>query len=223
MKKLLLVLSFIFIITSISIIGYKIISAKNEIPLIPDEITLQKEKDSYITPYGYTIDNPNIILNPYDISPLTAIIAFTTKESVPVSITIKGKDQNSTYTNKFESTTNHYIPIYGLYPNYKNEIVLTIDNKEKKYIIETNKIEVNIDKKEISNNTNNLVFISNNSYPYALDNNNDIRWYLTKKYTGDLSRLTNNNFFLADTNTNEYNIPNGLLEIDLLGKIHHQY
>ena len=29
----------------------------------------------------------------------------------------------------------------------------------------------------------NLYFITSNKYTYAIDNNNDVRWYLTKKYS----------------------------------------
>lgn len=74
MNKLLYTLSFILIILSISILGYKVVSANSSIEKTKDIIEIQREKERYLTPYGYTIDNPNITLNPYGISPLTALI-----------------------------------------------------------------------------------------------------------------------------------------------------
>ena len=40
---------------------------------------------------GFTIDEPQVILNPYGNSPLTALIAFDTEEEVEVKVTIPGK------------------------------------------------------------------------------------------------------------------------------------
>ena len=36
------------------------------------------------------------------------------------TITVKGKDNNTTYTNTFGANKVHYLPIYGLYPNTEN-------------------------------------------------------------------------------------------------------
>ena len=50
--------------------------------LIEDKQELLSKLEEYFKSYGYTIDNPNIILNPYKISPLTALIIFETKEDL---------------------------------------------------------------------------------------------------------------------------------------------
>ena len=107
MKKILIISSFILVLIAISTIGYNLVSASVELNEVQDIISIQEQKEVYLTPYGYTLDNPNIILNPYGTSPLTAIIIFETTEDVPVTITIEGKDINSTYTNKFESSKKH--------------------------------------------------------------------------------------------------------------------
>ena len=87
------------------------IEVENTISMINEQYEFESEFEID----GYTIDNPNVILNPYGISPLTAIILFETEEELPVTITVEGKDENSTYINTFESTKKHYLPIYGLY------------------------------------------------------------------------------------------------------------
>ena len=40
---------------------------------------------------GYTWDDPMVILNPYQISPLTAVVLFDTEEGYGVRFTVKGK------------------------------------------------------------------------------------------------------------------------------------
>ena len=66
----------------------------------------QNEKD-YNTE-GYTIDNPNVVLNPYDISPLSALVLFETEQEETVKVTIKGKDALTTYTHTFEAAKKHF-------------------------------------------------------------------------------------------------------------------
>lgn len=221
MKKILIISSFILVIISISTIGYSIVSANEKVNQLEDILAYQENKETYLTPYGYTIENPNIILNPYGISPLTALILFETEEEQSVTITILGKDENSTYTNTFDNNTRHYIPVYGLYPNTTNNIIIECGNVKKELTIETSPLPIELLVTEtIDNNTNNLTFIASNTYPYAIDNNNEIRWYLTKEYSSKIDYLNNKRLLLSD-NTKEEN--NSLVEIDLLGKIYKRY
>lgn len=222
MKKIIIALALLSIIIC-STIGYKIVSANEKIDEIKDEIQKQTEKESYLTPYGYTMDNPNIILNPYDISPLTALILFETKEEEEITITIKGKDEKSTYQNTFQKSKQHYIPVYGLYPNQENQITISSTTTTKTYSIKTSSLPNDFIIKNTENNTNNLIFQTSNNYIYALDNNNEVRWYLTKKYTGKITRMNNGNFLLGTEIKNQKQYPNKIIEIDLLGKIYKQY
>lgn len=223
MKKILVISSFFLILIAFSTIGYSIVSANDEINIIKDEIEYQKELDDYLTPYGYTLDNPNLIINPYDISPLTAILLFETEKDEEVTITIPGKDNNSTYINKFEKTNKHYIPIYGLYPDYNNIIHITCGKEKKTIEIKTKPLPKDLIVKEVNHGTNKLYFISNNNYTYALDSNNEVRWYLTKPYNNKITKLENGNLLLGNYQLNQNNKPIGLVEIDLLGKIVRQY
>ena len=222
MKKVLIISSFSIVLLITFVIGYKSVSANTKIKEVDDIITNQEKKEKYLTHYNYTLDEPNIILNPYGNSPLTALIIFETKQEEEVHLTVKGKDNNSTYNNKFTKTKEHYIPIYGLYPNYNNEIIISCGDKTKTYKIKTNPLpnDLIIEKKE--NQTNKLSFINNN-YPYAIDNNNEVRWYLNKKYYGNIKITNNGNLLLGNTPPKNSNYPNELLEIDLLGKVHKNY
>ena len=89
MKKLLIGASALVILIIITLVSYNIVQANNPVPEKTSLISIQKEIDKKISTYGYTFDNPNIILNPYEISPLTALIAFETKSPEIITITIK--------------------------------------------------------------------------------------------------------------------------------------
>lgn len=224
MKKFLIISSFILVFLAISTIGYTLVSASDKANEIPNILVTQSNKEAYLTPYGYTLDNPNIILDPYGISPLTALILFETEEELPVTITIEGKDHNSTYTNTFINTRRHYIPVYGLYPNTINHIQIKCGEEIKTIEIETSPLPDELLMTEVTNNdTNQLTFITSDTYPYALDNNNEVRWYLTKNYSKKIDYLENGHLLLSDETINSSNNPTGLVEIDLLGKIYKQY
>ena len=180
---------------------------------------------------NYTIDNPNIIVNPYEISPLTALIAFNTEKKVSPKITIKGKDEYSTYTYTFASDTKHYLPIYGLYPDYNNEIIIEYENVKKVINIKTDKLpddfilptKVTANKEKLSNQ---LYFFtpSSTGYTCAYDVNGDVRWYFTESMIWNIERLANGNLLLSTERLiNPPYYTTGLYEIDLLGKIYNEY
>ena len=179
----------------------------------------------------YTFDNPKVVLNPYEISPLTALIIFETKDRTNVTVTIKGKDDKTTITNEFKPTNEHYLPIYGLYPDTNNEVNISMNGESKTIYIKTDKLpddfvkptNVYADRNELG--TEMYFFTpSSSGYASAYDINGDVRWYLTETLTWDIQRL-NNGHLLLSTNrlmNNPYYMT-GLYEIDLLGKIYYEY
>src|SRR5699024_11759799 len=72
---------------------------------------------------GSTLEDPYVNVDPYDRSPLTALIIFNTKEDATVSFTVKGKtsDVNISHTLD-EERKRHVIPVVGLYPDTENEV-----------------------------------------------------------------------------------------------------
>ena len=83
------------------------------------------------------IDNADVIVNPYEISPLTALIIFKTDEAVSPKVTIEGDDELSTYEYTFDEGTEHYLPIYGLYPDRDNTVVVEYGDVSKEFTITT--------------------------------------------------------------------------------------
>ena len=222
MKRIIILLVLISIIIT-SLIGYKIVAANIKIKEQKDIITYQESKEKYLTHYNYTLDNPNIVLNPYNNSPLTALIIFETSTEEEIYLTITGKDDKSTYKNKFKKNKIHYIPIYGLYANYNNKIIIKCGNLTKEYTIKTDKLPNNLQPIKKDNNTNELYFIENENYIYALDNNNEVRWYMNNTNKNKLSRLSNGNMLLSTKTLIDSTHSTGLVEIDLLGKIYKEY
>ena len=86
----------------------------------------------------YTAKNPLVILNPYEISPLTAMILFRTKIPQEVKIIVKGKTSEGDVQHTFPRSKEHILPIYGLYAGYKNAVELILsDGKHESVEIET--------------------------------------------------------------------------------------
>ncbi len=190
---------------------------------------IEKEKEFQIK--GYTLDKPNVIVNPYGNSPLTALVIFETDEEVEVTVTIPGKDKNTTFTHTFDATKNHYIPVYGLYAGKANEITLKVGEQTKKIVIETEKLPDNMalptnvkaDKSKLGNE---LYFFtpSSSGYTVAYDVNGDVRWYLTNYALWKIDRLENGNLLVSTERlVNSPYYMTGMYEMNLLGKIVKEY
>lgn len=142
----------------------------------------------------YSITDPLIVEDPYNQSPLTAMVCFNTDTETKVSITISGKDELSTFSYDFEEIgTSHMIPVYGLYANMENTVILRTYNSNNE-LVEENNIYIStddlpdtiLDMQIISttfdetNYQEGLTFIQISNGLFAIDNNGDIRWYTTE-------------------------------------------
>lgn len=206
-----------------------------EVDKVISMIETQEELESDFSVLGYTIDKPRVVLNPYGNSPLTALIMFKTDKKVSPKVTIVGKDDNSTFTHTFEKAKEHYLPIYGLYADYDNEIIIEYKegNKAIKKVIKI-KTEalpddmvlpssVYADKEQLSND---LYFYtpSSTGYTCAYDVNGDVRWYLTNYALWKIDRLENGHLLVSTERlVNSPYYMTGLYEMDLLGKIYVEY
>lgn len=216
-----LVVVLLFVLNSLSTNNEEV---EQTISLVDTQVELEKEFVSE----GYTIDNPNIIVNPYEISPLTALVIFETKEEVAPTITIVGKDDNTTFTHEFDRNTVHYLPIYGLYAGEANEVIIEFGDTEKTITIETEALpddfvlstSVEADKSELGNE---LYFFtpSSSGYTSAYDVNGDVRWYLTINALWEINRLDNGHLLVSTERLiNSPYYMTGLYEMDLLGKVY---
>lgn len=231
-KKILLTIFIFIILLVISLIilnrlntNTKLIETKKSL------ISLQNEYEKDFSTSNYTIENPNVILDPYKSSPLTALILFETNDNVAPKVTVKGKDKNTTLTHTFSKSKKHYLSIYGLYANYNNEVIIEYKNIKKTINIQTSKLpddfilptSVKADKNKLDND---FYFFtpSSKGYSCAYDVNGDVRWYLTNYALWDNSKISNGHILVSTERLiNSPYYMTGLYEIDMLGKIYKEY
>ena len=177
------------------------------------------------------IDNADVIVNPYEISPLTALIIFKTEDAVSPKVTIEGEDELTTFTHTFNEGKEHYLSVYGLYPDRDNIVVVEYGDVRREFTITTGALpddfvlptSVDADKSEL---TNDLYFFtpSSKGYTCAYDVNGNVRWYLTTNSIWEINRLDNGHLMVSTERlVNSPYYMTGLYEMDMLGKIYKEY
>ena len=173
----------------------------------------------------YTFEKAKVLVNPYKIAPLTALIIFRTEDETAISVTINGEEAAVT-----EAATSHAIPVYGMLDGKENKIVLTRDDgKTAEYTIETKAFEGDRMKVEKTSDAldDRLYFLSPNFVENCIyDKDGNLRWYVDGGYAGDIEFLDNGHFYISDpyqgTNGVKINYAS-FLEMDYLGKIYRQF
>ena len=232
-KKIVIIVLAIFVV--ILAVLFRVISlfndGENEVLQVSALIDKQTKLEDDFESEGYTLDKPNVILNPYGNSPLSALVIFETKVAEEVKVTIEGKDELSTYTHTFDKEKVHYLPIYGLYAGVENEVIISAGDKEKVLKIKTDDlpddfiVPTSVFKDE-SRLTNDLYFFtpSSKGYMCAYDVNGDVRWYLSQRAIWEVNRLKNGHLLVSTERlVNEPYYSTGLYEMDMLGKIYTEY
>ena len=204
---------FLIFILIITIVGSNIVTGNTSIKKEKDILSVQSNKEVYFNGYGYSLDNPNVIINPYGNSPLTGIVMFETSDYSEVSISVNG-DINYT----FSKNKHHIIPIYGLYADYDNTIVLRSEGKEKVINIKTDKLPDDFGEVLYDGNYS----FYNGNYPYASDSEGNVRWYLNKKYYGNIT-VYKDNIIIGNDSYTEDNHSTGIYRMNFLGKVYGEY
>ena len=204
---------------------------ENEVENVVSLMEKQIQDENKLEISGYTLDDPNVVLNPYEISPLTALVIFETDEEVSPEVTIHGDSDLTTYTHTFAKGTEHYLPIYGLYAGRENKVTIKCGDEEKELTIKTDELPDDFIlptsvKKDESKLNNDLYFYtpSSSGYTAAYDVNGDVRWYLTESAIWEINRLDNGRLLVSTERLAE--VPyysTGLYEMDMLGKIYTEY
>lgn len=189
-----------------------------------------------------TWDSPIVITNPYQNSPLTALILFKTEEKTGVKITVKGKDTLYDISNELdEQTTTHRVPVIGLYADYENTVLLeltdadnnTISSKEIK--IQTDKLPESLNnmvkvEKHTVKSAYDLTLVTGQSCtnPFSYDEAGEIRWVITETGGSNGVFPLSNGRFIYQTGdylvpSHEKPHPSNLYEMDYLGRAYRQY
>lgn len=194
---------------------------------LSDQLRYQKEMDLKIKDIAkngnYSLNKPYLLVNPYRISPLSAIVIFNTmnKESIKVYI-------NDELVTTNQESIQHIIPIIGLNTNTNNILKLVSSSGEETSLEVTTDIfndylqdfKVN----EILENKKSLIALGSINNMYAsirgFDINSNLNFYISFDYISGI-KIDENHLFL-DYNTRNYN--NSLqgikLEMDYLGRIY---
>ena len=231
MKKIIAKYVILIVVTfAASIFIYKYVMANTPIDTESDIFYVQNQSEKqYLSNTNYTIDNPNVILNPYGNSPLSALIVFQTKDLTTTTVTIKGKDGANDLKHTFTPTKVHILPIYGLYAGYDNKVIIEASGIVKEITITTSALPDDFSKvTDLSNknfDTNEFYFTTPEEIGYtaAYDENGEVRWYLIGDYKWDIQRLNNGHILLSSDKTLRGNYSIGLIEMDLLGKVYYEY
>lgn len=203
-----------------------------------DQSEKEKKYQTLLASGEYDEDNIYVKVDPYDASPLSALLLFQTEEAVKVDISVAGKDEETTIKNSFdEYTTEHSIPVLGLYADQENEVTVTLTDEagnsvEKKVTIKTGTLpdsiakidvkEADTEKMEVGDSELTFV-VPSTKRAYAFDANGDVRWYSTRYNSHIFQELNNGNLLYLTKESNDADTYNVLLETDYLGKIYNRY
>lgn len=231
MKKIIAKYVLLILVTfAASIFIYEYVMDNTPIDTESDLLYVQQQTEQQIlSNTNYTIDNPNVVLNPYGNSPLSALIVFQTKDLTTTTVTIKGKDGADDIKHTFTPAKVHILPIYGLYAGYDNKVVIEASGISKELTITTAPLPDDFSKvTDLSNadfDTDEFYFTTPEEIGYtaAYDANGEVRWYLVGDYKWDIQRLNNGHILLSSDKILSKNYSIGLIEMDLLGKVYYEY
>lgn len=161
----------------------------------------------------YSLESPFVAVDPFGISPLTALVMFETEEPTQLSLKIQGKDVHTTFSQTFDGfSRQHQIPVHALYADTSNQVVLTattqqgtsrvarLDIRTKPVPADCQRLKIHKADPEkmargltyVLTNSNHTFFFMEackesdiqSTYTAAFDCNGDIRWVLTEKCFG---------------------------------------
>ncbi len=201
--------------------------------LITRQARAEKEFLAAFEKENSTFDAPYVVLNPYLINPLCAMVLFKTTEKVAPTVTVCGKRyarENLSHT--FPAATTHILPVLGLYEDFANTVIVSLpDGSSQSLTIQTGTLPAKVCRcQNITTSADylqdNLMFLTpaGKNLPTAYDYKGDIRWLLTENTMFDIKRAANGNILTGSSRFSRmpYNAT-GLIELNMLGKIYKEF
>ncbi|MFW5489883.1 MAG: aryl-sulfate sulfotransferase [Desulfovibrio sp.] len=200
-------------------------------------ITQQNRKEkAFLTAFEAEkpcLDNAHIVVNPYIINPLSALILFKTDKKVTATVTVHGKrNSREDITHTFAESTSHVIPVLCLYEGIETKVTVALsDGQSKTFQIQSEELPKDVCRcKNILTSMDyfgtNIMFLTpaGKNLPTGYDYKGDIRWLLTVNTMFDIKRLANGNIMTGSSRfcRMPYNAT-GLVELSLIGKIYKEY
>ncbi len=202
---------------------------------IDQQITAEAESGAY------SFEEPEVIMDPYQMSPLTGVAVFETDQACRVRVTVEGKTKEADVSGITAKTTRHRVPIIGLYPKTENKVRLELLDDEENVIKET---ELAVQTDGLPEEMDDMVSVVSTSgesaygltiisgqrtyYPYAYDVNGDIRWYLNRKTASyGIFELSDGTFIMQDNDGYVPSVTKSfstvMYEMDYLGRATRMY
>lgn len=180
----------------------------------------------------YTLEKPLVVVNPYLINPLAALVLFRTENPVSATVTVHGKTSVANISKTFGPATEHILPVLGLYKECGNLVDVELDNGEKVTLTVTTGALPELTR-EVTNIVTtpeymdgNMMFVSaaGKSLPAGYDYNGDCRWTLAENFVFDMKRISNGNLLVGSYRYSRvpYHTA-GICEIAMTGKIIKEY
>ncbi|WP_130844377.1 aryl-sulfate sulfotransferase [Lactiplantibacillus mudanjiangensis] len=181
-----------------------------------------------------------VITNPYQTSPLSALILVKTKAATQVTTEVVGDSKATTITHTIKGyQTSHQIGVLGLYAGRTNQVKVTYTTKAgkkttKTYAIKTAKAPAEIgtntlktstpSKMSLGTGNTKLTFaVSSQGLTYGLDAQGQIRWYATNKISHVFKTLKNGHLLILTKKTTSDSKYNALRITDYYGRVYKQY
>ena len=180
----------------------------------------------------HSFEEPLVAMDLYNMSPLTAMVGFVLDKSQAVSVTVKGKTALADITHTLPAAKTQVVPVYGLYPDCTNTVILTLeDGSQKELQLTTGPLPAGPIKPHIEITCGRerfdgcvmLLTIAQDNKPFAYDCNGDCRWYLNDIFNFDAKRLQNGHLLIGSCRKQFLYYSNGVMEVNMGGKIFHEY
>ncbi|MDV7718982.1 aryl-sulfate sulfotransferase [Pediococcus ethanolidurans] len=212
--------------------------------------SITKSLKSKATSGTYTLNNIYTKLNPYKVSPLTAVAIFHTSKAAKVSYTVVGKTSKTSITNTVNKyTKSHTLQILGLYADYNNTVKIKVTYKNGTSVTKTiriqtakvpsslSSIKINVtkaNKKKMETGKGNakLTFMvrttisgkkQSKNYSFGIDADGAIRWYTTRPTSHIFKQLSDGNLLIWTKSKASNSYFNELVEMNYEGKVTRTY
>ncbi len=178
------------------------------------------------------LEEAHVVVNPYLVNPLAALIMFKTSSKVAATITVHGKrNSRGDLVHTFEANTSHVLPVVGLYKDFATKVTVVAGNETKVFKIKSAPVPedaahcINIMTTMDYFGTD-LMFLTpaDKNYAVGFDYKGELRWIMTARTMFDIKRLKNGNIL---TGSHRYSrmpyCATGLIEMTMAGKIVKEY
>lgn len=179
---------------------------------------------------------PYLIVDPYQMNPLSALVIFNAKDASTYTISIKGHNEIATISYAIDRESGRVeLPILGLYPGEANEVAIESEQGLKVLSIETDELPwdfqhyqlIQSSQIEMEPGLTLMIACFDHSYSALLDSNGEVRGYFSNTdmmHGNNVLQLENGHWLVSGDEYKQipYNMTS-LWEINPMGKIFQEY